>query len=575
MKKHVLPYMIVALIFLFSPVFLKTAFAADVTVYLNGVELVYNLEAKPMIINDRTMVPIRETAEQLGVTVADYDPDTRTMTLVNGNITILHALNTDFIIKDGMVEYFTPSTVVENRSLMPIRMLASAINAMVDWEDETKSVIITTMPSGYTPPPGSASPGNLTPQAPAKPSVISAVPNKNNIVVGEEIVITVTATSNTTEVRLMRASVVQLASSIEFTQSGSNRIFTLRYTPAQATMLSQRVTVVAGDGYDFNQEGIQAFMLFVAKGLDVLQINPQYASVNKGETVRITVRTDIGINRITIINSLTSKVDEISPTSSNQTDLLFEFNILCETEGRNVFKIGISDDKGYRETNHSFEIDVSDVPVNLLNIIREDYNPNNPRDVNSWVPVAITTNDKVNKVIVRDRNGNVLDSKLSYSTSGNDRIFNLNVKIIENGVNNYTITAYDITESVYLDKAFSLTSTGTGSGGSSGSGSLIRSVTYNSNQISSGQTITLSINAANFTVLTAPGVDIYVVNPLNQRVVDRIPDNENYVTNSMRSLTSDNGYMYLLTIPVMEYGTYRIMAEAPGGGVEPFSIIFN
>jgi len=571
MKKHVLPYMIVAFIFLFSPVFLKTVFATDVTVYLNGVELVYNLEAKPQIINDRTMVPIRETAEQLGVTVADYDPDTRTMTLVNGNITILHALNTDFIIKDGMVEYFTPSTVVENRSLMPIRMLASAINAMVDWEDETKSVVITTMPSGYTPPPETPSPGNLTPQPPAKPRVISAVPSKNNIVVGEEIVITVTATSNTTEVRLMRASVVQLASSIEFTQSGSDRIFTLRYTPAQATMLSQRVTVIAGDGYDFNQEGIQAFMLFVAKGTDIISINPQNAMVNKGETVKITVRADVGINKITLVNTLDGKVYEMAPTSSNQTDVVFEFNILFDIKGRHLLKAGITDGKGYRDTGHSIEIDVSDVPVNVLNILGEYYDPNDSRAVGREIPVAVTTNDKVHRVAVRDSNGNILYTSGSYSVNGGNRIFTLYVKILQNGVNNYTITAYDATESMHLDKAFSLTSSG--SGGSSSSGNLIRGVTYNSTPIFNGHTLPVSISDLVFIVVTtAPNTDVYVTNPSGVRIVDILEPGEYSGYNVIKNPMSDGGSIYTLTLYIDNSGIYRIVAESAGGGTDVFEV---
>jgi len=570
MKKHVLPVMILTFIFLLSPFLLKTVSASDVTVYLDGVELVYTLEAKPTIINDRTMVPIRETANQLGIEVADYNPETRTMTLINGASTIMHTLNTDFIIKDGEVEYYTNSTVIENRSLMPIRMLASAINAYVDWEDDTKSVIISTNPANHTPIPDSGQSGGPVQQPGGRPSVLAIQPSKNNVMTGEEIVITVTATANTSEVRLMQASTIMLASSNQFTQSGADKIFTLRYIPLKPTLLSLRLTVIAGDGVTFNPDNIQAFNIFVNKGLDIISIQTQSATVNRGGTAAISVKADLGITKVTLVDSFDGKVYEVGPVSSSQSESLFEFNIKLDDHGRHVFKVGVTTNTGYRETDRQIEIDVVDTPVNLLQILKIDYNQNDPRTVGWDVPVSVTTNDQVNKVVVRDNAGNILYTAGSYSlTSGStNRVFMVYVKILKNGTNNYTISAYDQTEKIYVDEPFTLASSGSSSGGQ-GTGGLIKSVEYDSKQA-----LYIGSNI-NVTVLTAPMVELYVTKPGGGNAIDKLPSGADFDINIIRNFTSDGGYRYTLTIWVMEFGTYRIVAETQGGNTDFYNLSFK
>jgi len=539
---------IITLLFLVSPVFLRSVAASDVTVYLDGVELVYTLEAKPQIINDRTMVPIRETANQLGIEVTEYNPDTRTMTLMNGGSVIMHTLNTDFIIKDGMVEYFTPSTVVENRSLMPIRMLASAINAYVDWEDDTKSVVITT--SGvFTPPPPDVGYGNLVPQPAGRPSVVSALPNKNNVAVGEEVVITVTATASTTQVRLMRAGVVVLAASEQYRQEGANKIFTISYTPAESTLLAQRLIVVAGENGVFNMESFQAFSLFVAKGLDIISVQTQSTTVNRGGTAVISIRADLGVTMVTLVDSLDGKVYEVQPSSSNESGSLFEFNIKMDEFGLHVFKVGITGPSGFRETNRTIEIDVTSTAASPLEITKIEYNNNASRDVGKRLPVIVTTNDMVDRIVVSDSSGKMLDRVNTYSpVSGGGRAFTLFVEILQNGQNNYIITAYDSTDTMQIDEPFNVPSTGQNTG-SSNIGILLKSVEPDVTAAYIGDSVTVK-------VITPFGVDVSAKDPSGFTFTIF---SENYNENISKRPLSDGGYEYTISIPVKEYGIYQII----------------
>ena len=554
MKKIALPFMIIAFIFVFSAVALKTAQAAEVLVYLNGVELVYNLEAKPQIINDRTMVPIRETANQLGIEVVDYNDETRTMTLKNGDTYIFHTINTDFIIKDGVVEYFTSSIIVENRSLMPIRMLASAIDAFVDWDDANKSVIISTTYQGSL---TASEPGlsGGTPQTQHGPAVISAYPNKTNVVTGEEMTIAVTATSLTTEVRLMRGGTVTLATSTEFSQTGNERIFTLRYSPAEVTVISQRLTVVAGDGITLNHENVHAFNLWVDKGADIISVQVHNGSINVGETAQITIKADPAITKVTLRNTANEQIYEAVPTAANLTETTFEFSIQLNAEGEYIFKIGVTTNAGYREVSRQVEIEVGMTAVNLLNIVDVTYNQTEPRNIGREVAVNVITNDLVNKVVLKDQNGNILYTAGAFSFDGTNRTFTVFAKILQGGENHYVVTVYDQTETLMLDKQFTITSSDAAGGGGSFSGSVLKNVVYDPPNV-------YMFDSFEVRVTTGIGVEVNAKNP-NGDTVTFFSDE--YSTNIVRTNLPDGGYLYLINIPVTSFGTYTITGISSTG----------
>ncbi len=114
----------------------------DISVKLNGEAIAFDVQ--PQIINDRTMVPLRAIFEALGATV-EWDGDTRTVTSTKGEITIKLTIGENKLYKnDAAVELDVPGQIVDDRTLVPVRAISEAYECEVEWEADTRTVLITT-----------------------------------------------------------------------------------------------------------------------------------------------------------------------------------------------------------------------------------------------------------------------------------------------------------------------------------------------------------------------------------------------------------------------------------------------
>lgn len=114
----------------------------DITVVLNNT--VISFEVAPQAIDGYTMLPLRDICNALGIAV-DYNSTTHTAIMTKGDIVMNHVIGEKTLIINGVEHKFdASSTVVSNRTLMPVRMLAEAIGADVQWVDATRTVIINT-----------------------------------------------------------------------------------------------------------------------------------------------------------------------------------------------------------------------------------------------------------------------------------------------------------------------------------------------------------------------------------------------------------------------------------------------
>ncbi|MCT4620440.1 MAG: copper amine oxidase N-terminal domain-containing protein [Marinisporobacter sp.] len=92
-------------------------------------------DVAPTIINNRTMVPIRFIAENLGAEVA-WDGKTRTVTVhMDGK-----ALN--MVIDKPIEDFDTPPTIMNNRTFVPIRYISEKLGGSVLWFPSNKTVYI-------------------------------------------------------------------------------------------------------------------------------------------------------------------------------------------------------------------------------------------------------------------------------------------------------------------------------------------------------------------------------------------------------------------------------------------------
>ena len=114
--------------------------APEVSVRLNGGLL--NFDVPPQIINERTMVPLRAIFEALGAEV-DWDQATETVTSVRDDVTIKMTIGENVIyINDKPTELDVAPLIIDERTLVPVRAIAEGFGASVDWDQDRYCVII-------------------------------------------------------------------------------------------------------------------------------------------------------------------------------------------------------------------------------------------------------------------------------------------------------------------------------------------------------------------------------------------------------------------------------------------------
>ena len=112
----------------------------SITVYSNG-----NLVAdKGIIVEGRTLVPVRGVFEYMGYEV-EWDNDTKTATLTNEKketvITLTNGKET-FTVNDTIITPEVSQQIIDGKFMLPLRAIGEAVNAKVDWNNDTKTATI-------------------------------------------------------------------------------------------------------------------------------------------------------------------------------------------------------------------------------------------------------------------------------------------------------------------------------------------------------------------------------------------------------------------------------------------------
>lgn len=114
----------------------------DVRVRVDGHLL--NFDVPPMIIDNRALVPFRRILEVLGAEV-EWKELTRTVIATKENLNIrLKVDSKEAFVNDKKNILDVPAAIVEGRTLIPARFISQALGYEVDWEHDTRTVLIST-----------------------------------------------------------------------------------------------------------------------------------------------------------------------------------------------------------------------------------------------------------------------------------------------------------------------------------------------------------------------------------------------------------------------------------------------
>ena len=103
--------------------------------------------SKPIIRNNRTLLPIRVIIESLGGTIS-WNPKTREVTIKLNGHTIILTIGKNTAIVDGIKTPIDPDNpnvvpiIINGRTYIPLRFIAEHLNCTIDWDPMTKTVTI-------------------------------------------------------------------------------------------------------------------------------------------------------------------------------------------------------------------------------------------------------------------------------------------------------------------------------------------------------------------------------------------------------------------------------------------------
>ena len=104
------------------------------TMFVNG--KAYEKDAAPVIMNDRTLVPIRFVTESLGGTVA-WNAETKEVTLV------IDGKEIKMTIGKVLEKYGVAPVILNDRTYVPVRFVADELGATTTWDAVSKMVTVT------------------------------------------------------------------------------------------------------------------------------------------------------------------------------------------------------------------------------------------------------------------------------------------------------------------------------------------------------------------------------------------------------------------------------------------------
>lgn len=404
-----------------------SAFAADVRVFLDGQEVNYSsYGVYPQIIDDYTMVPIRQTAELMDINVG-FDSNSSTVTLSKNGLNASHILHTNAITVNGEVKvYPTNSKIVNDYTLMPILMIADILNADVAWDGVNYFV-------------------NITLKAPAvvPATVKSAYVNSPTAYVGEEFLITVSASENTESVRLLDASGNVLSSSTSFIDFTGYRTFSLTYTPQAAMIIPLQYQVQAGNasGYSQNQSDVKYVSIQIEDPMVLVSASADKSSVTKNDTATIRVVTNDKVKNARLTDTDTNK--EYSPSSSSNVSngTEFVFKIKMTELGKNTFDVYMTNGTSYKTADKSVSITVEEKKDKLE--IKDISANKDGVEVGETITFTIKTSLSTEEVEVYNENNRLIDTLVKSKESSSYRTFTADVKMESSGTNEITFKAYD------------------------------------------------------------------------------------------------------------------------------------
>ncbi len=139
MLKKIALVTIMLMLLLGIPIYGMASFK-PIEIYINEQKI--ESDVPPIIVNDRTLAPVRVISENLGAEVY-WDNDNRLVQVITPSKTIILKIDDRKALVDGQeILLDVPAKIVNDRTMVPLRFLGETLGAKVGWDNDLRRVII-------------------------------------------------------------------------------------------------------------------------------------------------------------------------------------------------------------------------------------------------------------------------------------------------------------------------------------------------------------------------------------------------------------------------------------------------
>jgi len=132
----------VALCFMFAMAIGAPSYASGISIRIDGEPATFAESAT--IVEGRTLVPLRAIFSQLGASIV-WDNDTQTVTAEKDGVTVVMQIGNRVFTRNGeRITLDVPPQIVEGRTFVPARAVGECFGAEVGWEQNTQTITIST-----------------------------------------------------------------------------------------------------------------------------------------------------------------------------------------------------------------------------------------------------------------------------------------------------------------------------------------------------------------------------------------------------------------------------------------------
>ncbi len=114
--------------------------SGEISVYINGTLL--QTDVPPMIVEGRTLLPLRAVAESIGMAV-EWNGETQEVRLTKDNSVITLTIgNSRAVVGGNLIYCEVPPRIFSGRTLVPVRFIAESFGLLVNWDSSERAVYI-------------------------------------------------------------------------------------------------------------------------------------------------------------------------------------------------------------------------------------------------------------------------------------------------------------------------------------------------------------------------------------------------------------------------------------------------